>query len=304
MTLPNTVTDTPGCSGGCANGSTTGYAQRNYNLNLFSNSIPSTTPFSGYSAIPTVAPTAGSTMFDSADGVTFAMLSQTGTNNDFWSANNNSTLTIPVGIFGVQNVWTMLNNYFGPTGHNDTNVSFVFDNNQDGSDLASKTTVTVDLINGQEIRSAVQCTANCSAAENGFSTTLNASTTVTGAQLQCSGLGCPSAVTVLARNLFTSLTANPAGLTGGASTSYAGSTVNTFLDAQGFQFGDAFAGEYLVSIGVQQLNRNATLNGLNESVLALSAATVQTAAPEPSTVILLFSAVGILGFVQFHRRRA
>lgn len=307
MTTPNAVTSTAGCANGCVNGSTTGFSLKNYDKNMFATGTPNPTPFSGYSNTTGVASTQGSTMFDSAHQVTFAMLSQTGSNGNFWAAGGNNTLTIPVGVFGVQNVWTMLNNYFGKDTNNDTNVTFTFDNNKDGSDAASKTVLTVDLVNGKEVRAGFDCTANCGSWVD-YSTGLAASTSVTGSGLQCAG-NCPALVTVVTNNIFSST-----GITGGAGTNVAGATGTAVLDDQGFLFGSMFSNQYLVSIGVTQKNfaTGIGLSGGNlASISAVSAVTLDTfdrgnndvATPEPSTVLMLLGGFSALGFARLRRRQ-
>ncbi|HEU5020911.1 MAG TPA: hypothetical protein VFT60_03435, partial [Bryobacteraceae bacterium] len=160
--LTKTWITSPDCVG-CASSVTTGFGLKNYNKNLFEDGVPQPLPFAGYSDVSNVASVAGSTMYDSTNDVTFAMISQTGTYGNVWTSFGSNTLTIPMGIFGVKNVWTMLNNYYGVDGANSTSVTFQFDDNADGSDANSLTTLTVDLKNGTEIRGAVDCTANCGA---------------------------------------------------------------------------------------------------------------------------------------------
>lgn len=295
ITSPNTS----GCTG-CANSVTTGYALKNYDKNLFQGGTPAPNPFAGYSSVTNTAPVAGSTLHDSTNDITFAMISQTGTYNNVWTSGASGTLTIPMGVFGVQNVWTMLNDYYGANNAKNTSVTFKFDNNADGSDAASLTTLTVDLKNGTEIRSALDCTLNCGATS--YSKTLaSGSTVVTGSDIHCTGPNCIAAVTVLANNLFSALnlTPNPATLFGGQ-------TVTAVLDDQGFFFGNAFANKYLVSVGITENAYSAT--GANASASALSAITLQTVSaenqvttPEPSSVLLAIGGLAAFAFIG-HRR--
>jgi hypothetical protein len=275
---------------------------KNYDKNLFEGGTPSPTPFAGYSSVNSVAPVAGSTMYDSANDVTFSMISQTGTYNNVWTATSSGTLTIPMGVFGVQNVWTMLNNYYGEPGASNTSVTFTFDNNADGSDAASLTTLTVDLKNGTEIRSSLACTANCGATN--YATTLaSGATTVSGPDIHCAGANCIASVSVLANNLFSALelTPNPA-------TQFGGQTVTASLDDQGFFFGNAFANQYLVSVGVTE-NAYSTV-GATASSTALSAITLDTidrgnnqvVTPEPSSVLLAIGGLAVFGFIGRRRR--
>jgi hypothetical protein len=158
----------------------------------------------------------------------------------------------------------------------------------------------VDLKNGTEIRSSLNCTANCSVGTN-YANTLANSTTVSGSDIHCTGPSCIAAVTVLTHNLFSALnlTPNPA-------TQFAGQTVSAVLDDQGFFFGNAFANQYLVSVGVSE--KAYATSGANASAVALSAITLQTvsaenqtATPEPSSVLLAIG--GLAGFAFIGRRR-
>jgi hypothetical protein len=297
ITSPNTA----GCTTGCA-GSTTGdFVLKNYNKNLFEGGTPDPTPFVGYSSNHNVAPTPGSTIYDSANDITFAMISQTGTYNNVWTSSDSDTLTIPMGVFGVQNVWTMLNNYYGADGVVNTSVTFTFDDNADGSDANSLTTLTVDLKNGTEIRSSVDCTANCGTTEYA-STLASGATVVNGSDIHCTGANCIAAVTVLANNLFSALNLTP-----NPSTQFGGQIVTAVLDDQGFFFGNAFANQYLVSVGITENGYG--VSGSTASATALSAITVETfdttaastATPEPSTVLLVIG--GLAGFAFIGRRR-
>jgi hypothetical protein len=296
ITAPNTA----GCTG-CANSTATGYALKNYDKNLFEGGVPNPTPFTGYSNVTTTAPVAGSTLVDSANNITFAMISQPATYNNIWASTSSATLTIPMGVFGVQNAWTMLNDYYGADGAQDTSVTFKFDNNADGSDAGSLTTLTVDLKNGTDIRSSINCTTNCNVGTS-YANTLAASTVVSGSDIHCTGPNCIAAVTVLTNNLFSALnlTPNPA-------TQFAGQTVTAVLDDQGFFFGNAFTSQYLVSVGITQ--KAFGTSGANASSTALSAITLQTfnaengqtAAPEPSSVLLAIG--GLAAFAFIGRRR-
>jgi len=296
ITSPNTS----GCTG-CANSATTGYSLKNYDKNLFEGGTPNPTPFTGYSSVINTAPTAGSTLVDTTNNVTFAMISQSGTYNNVWTSTSSSTLTIPMGVFGVQNVWTMLNDYYGANAAQNTSVTFKFDNNADGSDVGSLTTLTVDLKNGTEVRSSINCTANCSVGTS-YASTLAGSTVVSGTDIHCTGPNCLAAVTVLTNNLFSALNLIP-----NPATQFAGQTVSAVLDDQGFSFGNAFANQYLVSVGVTE--KAYSTSGLNASSIGLSAITLQTvsaenqtATPEPSSVLLAIGGLAAFAFIGRRRR--
>jgi hypothetical protein len=79
-------------------------SERNYDTNLFSG-VSSGSPYVGY-------PTGGTL---SGGGTTFAMLDDSGVPNaNYWALlSNTAGITIPVGVFAVDNVWTMLNDNWG-----------------------------------------------------------------------------------------------------------------------------------------------------------------------------------------------
>ncbi len=80
-------------------------------------------------------------------------------------------------------------------------------------------------------------------------------------------------------------------------TVYAGSSGNVVLGDQGFQFGTAFYGLYLVDVKI------AEASGVgNTSQTALSAITVD-ATPEPSTIWLLLSGFGAAGMSCLRRKK-
>ena len=66
---------------------------------------------------------------------------------------------------------------------------------------------------------------------------------------------------------------------------------------QGFQFGSAYLNKYLASITVQELS-----GVLATSQTALSAITVESALPEPSTILLLMTGLGAIGFSRMRRK--
>jgi hypothetical protein len=273
-------------------GSTGTSTLKNYDTNLFSastNAGSPPTPFTGYSNTAGVASVAGSTMMDSG-GVTFAMISQTGSNGNFWDLLSPvPAITIPVGVFGVKTVWMMMNDLYGANGANNTDLIFTFDNAANGSDAASLNTVTLDLMNGAEIRDGVNCTnSGTTCTSLNYANTLSSSTTM-GTTL--TGLG-PATVSVNTRNIYSGI------YDGGSGAPYAGTSGNLFLDDQGFGFGMAFANQYLVSIGV--VNNS---GAINVSRTAVSAVTLITASPEPSTVLLFLTGLGIIGVVGLKKNR-
>jgi hypothetical protein len=70
------------------------------------------------------------------------------------------------------------------------------------------------------------------------------------------------------------------------------------IDDQDFVFGSAFASDWLVSLAVTQ-NSNF---GNNISATALSAVTVDSAVPEPTTLVLLFAGLGGIAAMRRFRK--
>jgi hypothetical protein len=280
-----------------SNGGSTGTSTlSNYDSTLFSGSTNSgtpPTPFTGYSNTPGTASTAGSTLVQGT--VTFDMISQTGNDGNFWDlVGQTPQIKIPAGVFGVQTVWTMLNNAYGPNTANDTDVTFTFDNAANGSNAASLNTVTVDLVNGTEIRDAVDCTSGDVCTSLNFATSLasgatSVSTTVTG-----SG---PASINVVSRNVYSSI------YNGGSSSPYGGTSGNLVLDDVGFAFGNAFANQYLVSVLVSDNSGVAGTSTTGVSAVTL-VTTGLTPAPEPSSVVLFIAGSGLIGLVRLQRKRA
>jgi hypothetical protein len=81
---------------------------------------------------------------------------------------------------------------------------------------------------------------------------------------------------------------------------FANSAGDVSLDDQDFAFGGSHATQWLVSVGIQELNGTS-----GTSATALSAITVngQTATPEPSTFFLLIAGAGLIGAAKYRRRR-
>jgi hypothetical protein len=274
----------------------TNFTLSNYDTTVFSGAtlggVPPT-PFTGYSNTAGVPPTVNNTtqgvLTDVANNVTFDMISSPGSNGDAWVATGASaSITVPVGIFGVVSAWTMLNDIWGSAGVNtDTIVTFHFGT---GTTVGSITeTLTVNLVNGVQIRDAVDClnggTPPC--ASEGYSTSLtpNPSTIATTGN----GSGILPSLTVVTNRLYST------GYNGGATGEYTGTTGNLVLDDQGFKFGSAFNNLYLVNIVVTSNYSNLS------TAAALSAVTVFT--PEPSTILLCMGGFGLLGFARLRRKQ-
>jgi hypothetical protein len=227
--------------------------------------------------------------FLSGNGVTFAMINQTisGVGEGVWAATNTagtgavpvtSTITIPIGIFGVTNVETMLNDQFGLASTSDTTVQFVFTN------PAFNETFT--LMNGTVIRDTYSCTTGtCPTYATGLDTTHMFD--INGNSLGL--IGATTTANVTAFNLWSGTYTSTAG-------AYNGTSGNLYLDAQNFYLGSFASNQTLASIVITDTNTAA-----KQSRIGLSAVTL-LATPEPSTIFLI--GAGIAGIGLLRRRRS
>jgi hypothetical protein len=302
------------CAGTCTD-------QNNYDEVLFQN-LDGTTPAPG-SNYSLAGPTSNSTITDTnanalaanPGGITFAMIND-GTyatpacgvgaqacgsplSSNYWSIPGNgtqSTLTIPVDQYGVSQVWSMLNtDYAGASNGTpvDRSITMFLDFGTAGGTIED--TVRVNFTNtgnnstgtGQ-IQSAILCTSIA----------------------PCDGIASPNTGPIQTTNPAT-LTSNGVSVLGSVdylySIKYAGAGNLLVLNDEGLNLGTInFAGigtnlnTYLVDVRVVE---EGNTNYANE-IGALSAVTVLTAAPEPSTVFMFLTGLGAIGFAGFRRRKA
>ena len=242
-------------------------------------------------AVPTAVPngeTTGSGEYATANGVTFSMINQGDGVSNAWVASNTgtSTFTIPVGIFGVDSAWTMLNDEYGVSGQSPTTVTFNFGTTASNANAGS---ITFTLVNGTVIRDSLQCTTNttnCSQYATSLDTTHMFSTT--GASL--------GAITTTAVPNVTAFNVWSGSYTGGTG-NYSGTTGNAYLDAQKFSLGTAYMSDYLVNIVIT----DASGSTAKVSRDTLSAITIDPA-PEPSSVFLLVAGLAVMGYFSYRRR--
>jgi len=305
ITAPNTIAgqNTTGCAGGgtCASGSVGVYTEQNYDNVLFAGATNSGTPPTPYATYNQTTAEQGS-LTDSVNNIKFSMIddgSTSSASNNFWQGTQancvsgsgcaNPTITIPVGIFGVTDVWALLNTELSNAGVlNTTAITFTFGSQANGgttdpitiklSESAASNTPTGEMQNAVDCVPASSCT------------------TASGPTL--AGPTVLSGISVYTGNVYTSLYNN------GALTGYSGATSgNIVLDDSGFFFnGLSLTGglgtnltSYLVSVTVKEAG---SVNGVSEG---LSAITVDTV-PEPSTVFMLLSGLGVIGFARFRRK--
>jgi len=219
---------------------------------------------------------------------------------NFWSSNASATtadLVIPVGLYNVDSVYTMLNDYWGLAGAQNITVNFCFSATSNGS-CASP--VSVALTNGVEVSAAVDCnplvSGDCPTTTNSASI----ATTLAPSTLTASG------VTVKADSVYSATYTSIPTLvpTGAANPSpWAGSTGGTvFLDEQQFIFTSAqYSGMYLSYIDISDAGTAWSASNPGGSRFALSAVTVDQT-PEPSTILLLVGGFGVIGLGRLRRR--
>jgi hypothetical protein len=304
-----------GCAAGagnCVTGSTTGYAEKNYDNVLFAGATlggVSPTPFTGYTQNVGIA--SGSTATDTTHGVNFAMVSDgvnaNGVSNNYWQSMGTGAVTdsivVPIGVFGATDVWTMLNNDWGTLGGNDTTVTFNFGATSNATSGLTPIVVALTNNNGAvgngELHSAITCTGG---------TSICATTGLNPSKLLSQGVVI-NGVTVNEGNVFGASYDSIAS----SQTFYAGSSLSgkVKLDDQQFVFNNpALTSQWLVSMTItENMANNYSSSPTAPSETALSAITVDTASdvgapavPEPGTVLLLMSSLGGLGLMRLRRR--
>jgi len=245
---------------------------------------------------PGGAPPAGTyldTLGDGGSGVTFSKLNDTG---NFWdlptSTVGPASLTVPIGLFGVTDVWTMLNDIEATTA-NDVSVTFNFGTNSNGVG-GTNVSKTVLLANADgasasgQVRNALVCTGTC--AESSQVGLTNA--TISG-------------INVVADNIwsqfFTVLCSLPSSVGSG---NQCGEQGTAYLDDQGFFFNSLNLGggltnlnTYLVSVKVKEVSTSGGGVGLSAITVDQASAT-----PEPSTVLLFVAGLGVVGLGRLRKR--
>ncbi len=288
---------------GCAGGGAGSFSLRAYNGNLMYSAMSGSsqptlgltpTNTAAYNSASTAAVASGSTVTDATNQITFAMIdSNNAAGSNFWAGLGTTQMVIPIGIFGVTNVWTMLNNYVGTNNSNTTDITFTFASDSKGT--TGIDTLTLDLVNGVEVRESVDCSSGCAAYANATGLASGA-TNVTANYTAGSG---PASVAVQAY-AGTLLTAS---YSNNATSPYNATSGNLNLDDQDFSFGSSFANDWLVSVSVKDTSGSSTV-----SRTALSGITVVTGSesstPEPSTVLLMLGGFSSIGFLRRLRRKA
>jgi hypothetical protein len=245
--------------------------------------------------------------------------SDKGNNSNAWvtlstgTGASDAVITIPVGIFNVSSVSTMLNTIGGVTtggticaGATDASTAGTCSNtnsysyitlefNQNDPTGVSGTDLyeTIAIVNGVTQRNILDGTC----------------VTGTNSNLYCNGTGAlasqisNSTVTdpfnsavygVTAQNVFTTTTSDQLNANSPAN----GTTM--VLDAQTFPVFQEYGGDYLVSVSITNTGNS---SGANYSEEVLSGLTVN-AAPEPSTIGMFLGGFGAMGFGLLRRKRS
>jgi hypothetical protein len=224
-----------------------------------------------------------------------------------------STLTIPVGIFGVNDVATLLNTTGGvmtggtvcagatitatanTTCTNTRSYSYVtleFNHTDPTGLTGTDLFETVSLVNGVTQRNILDGT--CVNGSASFCTGTGALATT-----QSNGLvmdpNTGIMYTIVAQNDFTGSTSNNIHGTNGPANN---STM--FLDAQLIPVFSEYSGNYLVSVSI---TNTGTSSGANYNEEVLSGLTV-TASPEPSTILMLLGGIGVMAASRLRRKKA
>lgn len=288
-------------------GSSTAWTEANYSVDLFASATNGTdpVPYAGYSKTTANAGVIGNFAMVN-DGLT------SGLSNNFWAAPQDSSgswLTVPVGLNNVANVQTLISNVWGVAQESDTTLKFNFHNVSTLLDYAILVNLTNSNYYGQsatgQIATGVNCTgpaAACGDFNNdplspyyyfgGYANGQIAGSTDLATTSSGTGPVNPS-VNVLSNYAYTYT-----GYTSIDPNTFFGNQGNLVLTAQKFNLGAIVTpslSQYLVSVQVQDNG-----GGPFFSQTALSAITVEQA-PEPGTVFLLMSGLGLLGFARFRR---
>ena len=265
-----------------------------YGNNLFSGASSSVNGTASF------YPASSYSVSDNAVGTVNLSVNSSGISSPVWEGSGGSgggttSLVLPVGIFGANIVWTMLQDAYGVDGNSNTSVVFAFGS---GSQTADRGTVTYSLKNGEGIRDAVACSGTVS---TGVRTTCDTYSKLTTATVASPVI--KNSIASYTQNVYSASYADDVRQSAGAYYHTSG-TVN--LDAQRFDFLGAHTNDWLVSITITNTNGTYTSGTslTNTSRTGLSAVTVATdldPTPEPSTMAMIAGGLGVVAWVR--RRR-
>lgn len=262
-------------------GSLASWAEKSYTVALFNQTTVSVAnaTSNGATLIPTTntAPTgSGNVMTDSNLGISYNLIedgSTGGNANNFWSAAGSTpgTLIVPINIVDPTLVGMMLNDIWGYAGNNPT-ITFNF---------ANAGAVAVSLTDGNNgpLRSSTDCTSSTGSITCP-GTIAGGHTVSAGAPITSPITSTNSGITVKTDTIWSSTYASNTTSTAGPFANGAGngSSGNVMLDDMTFNLGN-YSTDTLLSISFAAPANT----GNNISRLALSAITVESGTPEPST---------------------
>jgi len=299
------------CGGNCTD-------QYNYDEVLFQGIAGTApTPYTGYTTFGTPVggamndSTAPALAADPGTGVNFAMINDgsdatncisavivggnvCGSTNNYWAIagnGNSQTLTIPVDVYGVSQVWSMINSSMAGYPTNDRSITLFLNFGTQGGTIED--TVRVNFTNANDtgtgtgqIQNAVLCTTIA----------------------PCNGLTTPAGGPLQTTNP-TTVTANGVSVGADADNIFANSSGNNtlVLDDQGLLLGSLVFPHIGTNLNTWLVNVEVVEEGNTNyagEYGAVSALTVVTAAPEPSTVFMFLAGLGAIGFARFRRGKA
>lgn len=279
------------------------FAQKTYSSQLYSSAILGAPLISSGQTFMATDPT-GKTVKLTAAGAPLM-----GSGGIFGDIPESTTLTVGVGKFGVATAWTMLNDEYGTDGSSFTTVTFNFGASANAT--AYDYSVVFRLVDGQQIRGSLLCNQTTSNSAYGASagTCPNYATTLSNGSAVASNYNVRVAATQVASTTYT----DPNDTSRATARDYpflktSGSAV---LDLQRFDFNyTALANDYLVNVKITntggQYNPFDVAPVVDTSRTALSALTVEDGAttPEPGTVALFLSGLGLVAAAKRRQRRA
>jgi len=319
-------------------GQTGNFYEKNYDNRLFqaattpdpTNNAPSPTPYSTYLSTTSVQGSLASSGLNA--GVTFSMINdgctdasmsintptrdacptQGGPNDganfssNAWmgtsqgTLGNGGALIIPIGIFDVTDVDTMLNNLYGQAGAQDSAITFTF--GASSNDTSGDTvTLTLNLTNSTnnssnsgsgQIGTSLECTGVGTCKDNASISYATGPLATSSSITALDSLGSMQTVNVTTGSAYSGNFNNATG-------NFLNHSGQIVLSDQDFQVPLYTADPWLVSVIIQELN-----GATNVSATTLSAITVESVTPEPSTVFLMVLGLGAIALASIRRRRA
>jgi len=231
---------------------------------------------------------------DTNNSVTFGLISGDGVNtylsgglgfpggSGSASPQYTSSISIPVGVFGVDQAWILLNDQWGVNGAPNDTVTFTF------TGAGAPAPLVVNLTEGNQIRTVTACGS--------------ASSTFTSGGVHGGSTDCTTFATS-ATNASVAWSAHYNNTTSN-STPFSGTSGTVALSDISFDL-SAYSAYTLSNISIADAG-----TGYDTSRLALSAVTLDqlvaadqlAATPEPASMATMIAGLGLIGFVTYRRR--